>query len=129
MQGFHSRCRLHSGSEIRGLCLREFIAAVFTKCDVLLTPTLAVKGSHYLEDNRKAWKDYLDLVEALTRNTKVVNFMGLPAMTGPCGFDSRGLPVGMQLIEQRADRRTVNNLKTLNRAMYGRHRAPPMTST
>ena len=84
--------------KIRGLCLREFVAAAFSTCDVLLTPTLGARIPTIAETTGKRGKDYLDMVEALTRNTKVVNFMGLPAMTLPCGFDSRGLPIGMQLI-------------------------------
>ncbi|TPX28797.1 amidase family protein, partial [Cylindrospermopsis raciborskii] len=27
-----------------------------------------------------------------------VNLAGLPAISVPCGFDSKGLPIGMQLI-------------------------------
>ena len=38
------------------------------------------------------------MVVALTRNTKVVNFLGLPAMSVPCGFTSNGLPMAFQLI-------------------------------
>ena len=30
--------------------------------------------------------------------TAPVNLAGLPALSVPCGFDSRGLPIGMQLI-------------------------------
>jgi aspartyl-tRNA(Asn)/glutamyl-tRNA(Gln) amidotransferase subunit A len=89
--------------KLRGLCLREFAAAVFSNCDVLLTPTLAVRTPTIAETTGKRGKDYLDMVEALTRNTKVVNFLGLPAMTVPCGFDSRGLPIGMQLIGRPLD--------------------------
>jgi aspartyl-tRNA(Asn)/glutamyl-tRNA(Gln) amidotransferase subunit A len=84
--------------KFRGVCLREFATAVFSDCDVLLTPTLAVRTPTVAETTGKRGTDYLDMVQALTRNTKVVNFMGLPAMTVPCGFDSRGLPIGMQLI-------------------------------
>jgi aspartyl-tRNA(Asn)/glutamyl-tRNA(Gln) amidotransferase subunit A len=84
--------------KIRGGYLREFVTAAFADCDVLLTPTLAVRVPTIAETMGKRGKDYLDMVGSLTRNTKVVNFMGLPAMTVPCGFDSRGLPIGMQLI-------------------------------
>jgi aspartyl-tRNA(Asn)/glutamyl-tRNA(Gln) amidotransferase subunit A len=30
--------------------------------------------------------------------TVPVNLAGLPAISIPCGFDSKGLPIGMQLI-------------------------------
>jgi aspartyl-tRNA(Asn)/glutamyl-tRNA(Gln) amidotransferase subunit A len=50
------------------------------------------------ETTGKRGKDYLDMVVALTRNTKVVNYLGLPALSVPCGFDARGLPLAFQLI-------------------------------
>ena len=38
------------------------------------------------------------MVVALTRNTKIVNYFGLPAMSVPCGFTESGLPTAFQLI-------------------------------
>jgi aspartyl-tRNA(Asn)/glutamyl-tRNA(Gln) amidotransferase subunit A len=42
--------------------------------------------------------DYLDMVMDLTRNTKVVNYLGLPALSVPCGLTGNGLPTSFQLV-------------------------------
>jgi aspartyl-tRNA(Asn)/glutamyl-tRNA(Gln) amidotransferase subunit A len=89
--------------KVRGSFLRDFVAAALTNCDVLLTPTLALRVPTIAETTGKRGKDYLDMVAGLTRNTKVINFLGLPAMTVPCGFDTRGLPIGIQLIARPFD--------------------------
>jgi aspartyl-tRNA(Asn)/glutamyl-tRNA(Gln) amidotransferase subunit A len=38
------------------------------------------------------------MVVALTRNTKVVKYLGLPALSVTCGFTEDGLPTSFQLI-------------------------------
>ena len=35
---------------------------------------------------------------AATRFTRVMNALGLPAISVPCGFSRSGLPIGLQII-------------------------------
>ena len=41
--------------------------------------------------------------------TVSINIAGLPAISVPCGIDSKGLPVGMQLIGKAFDEETILN--------------------
>jgi aspartyl-tRNA(Asn)/glutamyl-tRNA(Gln) amidotransferase subunit A len=84
--------------KIRGMYLREFVKAAFSTCDVIFAPVLASPVPTIAETSGKTGKDYLDLVVSLTRNTKIVNYLGLPAMSVPCGFSGNGMPVSFQLI-------------------------------
>ena len=34
---------------------------------------------------------------AVSANTRPFNYLGLPAISIPCGFDPNGLPIGLQL--------------------------------
>lgn len=101
--------RLHSGFfipaadyiralKLRGFYLRELVKAIFSKVDLLLTPVLSIPVPNIAETSGKKGKDYLDLVVALTRNTKVVNYFGVPAVSVPCGFTSNRMPTAFQLI-------------------------------
>jgi aspartyl-tRNA(Asn)/glutamyl-tRNA(Gln) amidotransferase subunit A len=44
---------------------------------------------------------------AITRLVRLINFVGLPAITVPCGFGADGLPVGLQVVGRAMDEPTV----------------------
>lgn len=84
--------------KLRGTFLKELMETVFTEVDVLHTPVMTRMLPTIAETRTNSGPAYLDMVVSLTRNTKVVNYLGLPALSVPCGFDPRGLPVAFQLI-------------------------------
>ena len=43
-------------------------------------------------------------------NTVFANYYGLPAISVPCGFDTNGLPVGLQMVARPLDEVSVLNL-------------------
>ena len=47
---------------------------------------------------------------------------GLPALSMPCGFDGRGLPIGAQLIGPRFGEQTILNLAHAHQRDTGWHR-------
>ena len=66
--------------------------------DLLLTPTLPITafmaGENYPEQISDGQNNYL----SWTPFTYPFNITGQPAATVPCGFDSYGVPVGLQII-------------------------------
>ena len=42
--------------------------------------------------------------------TAFANYYGLPAASVPCGFDSRGMPIGLQIVGRPGDDRAVLNV-------------------
>jgi len=38
------------------------------------------------------------MVVSLTRNTRPINFLGLPALSVTCGFTPEGMPTSFQLV-------------------------------
>ena len=89
--------------QVRTLVRKEFDKA-FEKYDVLLTPTsptvafeIGTKSSNPLE---------MYLADICTVS---INIAGLPGISVPCGVDSNGMPVGMQLIGNRFDEEKILN--------------------
>jgi len=78
--------------KVRTLIRNDFDNA-FNKVDILLTPTCPttafLKGD-FVNDPLSMYLSDLLTVPA--------NLAGLPAISIPCGFDTKGLPVGLQLI-------------------------------
>ena len=78
--------------KVRTLIKRDFDKA-FNKVDILLTPTCPttafIKGDYKNDPLSMYLSDLL---------TVPANLAGLPAISIPCGFDSKGLPIGLQLI-------------------------------
>jgi len=77
---------------VRTLIKNDFDKA-FEKVDILLSPTCPttafLKGDYSNDPLSMYLSDLL---------TVPVNLAGLPAITIPCGFDKKGLPIGLQLI-------------------------------
>ncbi len=77
---------------LRGTIVGSFRDA-FTKCDVILAPTVpmtAFENGHAVSDPVETYLTDICTVP--------VNICGLPGISVPCGTDSKGLPIGMQLI-------------------------------
>jgi aspartyl-tRNA(Asn)/glutamyl-tRNA(Gln) amidotransferase subunit A len=76
---------------------RQKIGEMFSDVDLLVTPTMPVLTPRIAELSNDVSK--LRPTEILLlRNTRPVNAWGLPAISIPCGTDSRGLPIGLQII-------------------------------
>ncbi len=74
----------------------------FEKYDVILgpvAPTTALKLGQSLEDPIKM---YLGDIYTVS-----VNLAGLPGISLPCGYDSNGLPIGLQLLGKHFDEKSI----------------------
>ncbi len=84
--------------QFRPYALQSFAEAIFTKVDVLHAPVLPMPTPTIEATSYANGPAYLNMVVALTRNTKVVNYLGLPALSVTCGFTPDGMPTSFQLI-------------------------------
>lgn len=87
---------------VRTLIAKDFKDAFATKCDLIacpVSPTTAFKIGSKVSDPLQM---YLSDVFTIP-----LNLAGLPGISVPCGFDSKGLPIGLQLIGKAFDEETL----------------------
>jgi aspartyl-tRNA(Asn)/glutamyl-tRNA(Gln) amidotransferase subunit A len=70
----------------------------FDQYDLLLTPTMAVAAFPIERHPRRIGRQDVDPMKGYTPFCFHANLAGLPAASLPCGFNSDGMPVGLQIV-------------------------------
>jgi aspartyl-tRNA(Asn)/glutamyl-tRNA(Gln) amidotransferase subunit A len=78
--------------QVRTLIKRDFERA-FEKVDFIVTPTAPTPAFKIGEKIDDPLQMYLSDIFTIS-----VNLAGLPAISIPCGFNMKGLPIGLQII-------------------------------
>ncbi len=89
--------------KVRTLIKNEFDKA-FEKFDVILTPTSPTVAFESGTKSNNPLEMYLADICTVS-----INVAGIPAISIPCGVDSNGMPIGMQLIGNRFSESTILN--------------------
>jgi aspartyl-tRNA(Asn)/glutamyl-tRNA(Gln) amidotransferase subunit A len=78
--------------------LEQFVSTTLADADAYLCPSVAVPIPTREQTGSAGGPDMPKRLAEVTRLTRWVNFLGAPSLSVPCGFDSRGLPIAMQLV-------------------------------
>jgi len=87
--------------KVRRLIKNDFDEA-FKICDVVVTPTAPTTAFKIGEKTGDPLQMYLSDIF-----TNSLNLAGHPGLSMPCGFDSKGLPIGLQIIGKPLDEATI----------------------
>jgi aspartyl-tRNA(Asn)/glutamyl-tRNA(Gln) amidotransferase subunit A len=90
----------------RGAALAAHIAAT-SAVDAVIAPVSPIPAPTVAESDVGAGPGAETVIQRLTRFTRPINYLGLPALAIPTGFSSSGLPIAMQLIGRSFDEATV----------------------
>ena len=88
---------------LRGTIIQAFNKA-FEACDVILAPTVPMTAFEKGHATSDPIETYLTDI-----CTVPVNIAGLPGVSVPCGFNAKGMPIGMQLIGKSFGEATILN--------------------
>ena len=87
-----------SAVQARPRIIETFVNAVFSQCDVLQVPVYPCVMPTIEATDVGDSEGFDRLLGHLTRNTRPFNYLALPSLSVPAGFDSRGLPLSFQLV-------------------------------
>lgn len=83
---------------LRARLTREFVRDVFERVDVIIAPVAPDAAPLLNEAMKGETTEILANMVRLTLLTRPANGLGLPAISVPCGFSDKGLPLGFQLM-------------------------------
>ena len=92
--------------QYRTVLMDEF-RKVFEQVDVMVTPTTPITAWKVGDWHVDVGGQQESVLAASWRFTYPFNLTGLPAVSVPCGFDRRGLPIGLQIAARPYDEMTL----------------------
>jgi aspartyl-tRNA(Asn)/glutamyl-tRNA(Gln) amidotransferase subunit A len=113
---------------LRTLMARDFVENVLRDFDAVVLPTVgsqAPLASEFGENSDDNWR----MLRKLTYFTRPFSYLGLPALTVPCGFGDGGMPVGLQIIGRPFDEATILSVgHTYQRATDWHNKCPSLSA-
>jgi aspartyl-tRNA(Asn)/glutamyl-tRNA(Gln) amidotransferase subunit A len=111
----------------RSPALAAHLAAI-GDIDILIAPVTRSAAPTIAETGINAGPQAERVLQAITRLTRPINYLGLPALTVPAGFSGSGLPIGLQLIGKPFADETVIALGRAFQAVTDYHKRIPHLS-
>lgn len=109
MGGMLMAAHYQKAQRFRTLLCAE-VGQVWQQVDAMITPTTLMTAARLDEPVVQVAGQDLVVAANLARFTRAFNLTGLPALSLPCGFNSTGLPIGLQMIGRPFDESTVLRL-------------------
>lgn len=109
--------------QVRMVMAEEF-KRLFNQVDVIVTPTEPLTAWKHGHESLAVSGNEESVLAASWRLTYPFNLTGLPAISVPCGFDSAGMPIGLQVAGRPFDETTVLRCASAVEKLVGITRRP-----
>ena len=83
---------------LKAHALQVWLDTVMNQVDAIHAPVVGFATPTIAETDVGGSTRMAEVLASVTRLMRPVNFLGLPALAVPCGFQAHGLPCGFQLI-------------------------------
>jgi aspartyl-tRNA(Asn)/glutamyl-tRNA(Gln) amidotransferase subunit A len=112
---------------LRAHFVAEFLATSMEHVDAVLLPSIPfpIPTIEETDVEAKGGPATLSMVGRFTGLTRPFNTLGVPALSAPCGFDSNGVPIGMQLVGRPFDEALLYRIGHAYQGATGFHERVP----
>jgi aspartyl-tRNA(Asn)/glutamyl-tRNA(Gln) amidotransferase subunit A len=93
---FYPATRYLEALSMRASITREFVETAMKGVDILHLPAIPISVPS-IQDSTTG-PDVGKIIGTAGHCTRGINYLGLPALSVPAGFDGKGLPIGFQLV-------------------------------
>ena len=104
---------------------RHFVSHFLAGASVAFLPVMPIRTPGVEEVDPASRHFDPRALYALSRFTRFINYLGLPALAVPAGFDSRGMPVGLQIVGRPGSERSLLEIGVRLQARTGWHGRVP----
>ncbi|MEM1267731.1 MAG: amidase [Pseudomonadota bacterium] len=104
---FYSGAAYATALRLRPSLRDAWLAAAMADCDAVFLPAIPRGVPTIAETTEGDLGEIAKLIGALTHTTRGINYLGLPALSVPCGVDRAGLPIALQLVGRADDEATL----------------------
>ena len=113
---------------LRAHFVKEFLALSMDRVDAVMLPAIPfpIPTIEETDTETKGGPAVLKMVAGFTGLTRPFNTLGLPALSVPCGFDSNGAPIGLQLVGRPFDEALLYRIGHAYQGATGHHRKAPV---
>ena len=108
-----------SALQLRPRIVEEFVARVFSRCDVLLAPTFNLRTPRIDETDVGAGQGFEAVISGLSRCTRPFNYLTLPGLALPTPEPVAGMPGSIQLVGRPFKEATLYRLAAAYEAETG----------
>lgn len=92
---------------LRGAALEQWLREVMSQVDVVHAPVFGFRTPTLAETDVGGGERMTKTLALATRLTRPGNYLGVPSLVVPCGFQPHGLPAGFQLMGRPFEESTV----------------------
>ena len=112
---------------LRSHFVREFLDTAMDGVDAVLLPAIPfpIPTIEETDTETRGGPAVLKMVAGFTGLTRPFNTLGLPALSVPCGFDSNGAPIGLQLVGRPFDEALLYRVGHAYQGATDHHRKVP----